>query len=101
MKIQIGNNTYIEHEHWNQEIQENFDVMIVSATILNYEIKTYRVLRKEYDVDLVGKRKIEITFRFTDDLIIDHLVISTPGRRNCAFSTYQFQEAINYINSLL
>ncbi|MNM48963.1 hypothetical protein D3C76_226000 [compost metagenome] len=101
MKIQIGNNTYIEHERWTEEIQENFDVMIVSAAILNYEIKTYRVLQKEYDINLVGKREIEITFRFTNDLIIERLVVSTKGRRNCAFSTYQFQEAINYINSLL
>lgn len=101
MKIQLEKNFYIKHERWTQEIQDQFDMIMLNATMLDYKIVKIHPASNSHFITIFGENRISIVFHYSDKFIIDRFVVKATKRNDCVFSTYQFQEAINYINSLL
>ncbi|MNY25989.1 hypothetical protein D3C86_1598070 [compost metagenome] len=94
----------MEQSRWIQEIQDDFESFLVTATMLGYDLKKSTsndpIKRNRYYIKLKNKKLIIILFDFSEFKTIDSISVLTQKNER-VFTNNQFQEAIDFMKSLL
>ncbi|MNM48965.1 hypothetical protein D3C76_225980 [compost metagenome] len=107
MRVNIDFAARIEHNLWTQEIQDNFESLIVMADILDYRLD-YRWsytksidLRSSLRLSFIGENKrIYFYFRLYRNEILEIRITSTNDAGK-VFEPDLFDIAIEFVKSLL
>ncbi|MNM48964.1 hypothetical protein D3C76_225990 [compost metagenome] len=103
MRIIYNKEFHLEHKNWTKEIIENFESFLVTAALLEYSLQkstAYTAHINRYYIKLKNKKLIIILFDFSEFKTIDSISVLTQKNER-VFTNNQFQEAIDFMKSLL
>ncbi|MNJ90360.1 hypothetical protein D3C87_79560 [compost metagenome] len=103
MRVNIDFTTKIEHNLWTQEVQDNFESLIVTATIFDYRlhysksVSLYGNLRLSF---ISENKRINMYFKLNRTEILEIRITSTHAAGK-VFEPDFFDVAIEFAKSLL